>query len=154
MTDHDTMPRTTFNPTSLAVYARHSRGLWQPSNGNTSSVFVITMSTRNNTNTTTALLAHCPSLADAHKNLDALAQRYGNATRLTHPDVGRYFTIVGERSTRTLWVVEVSHHRALKNTDLDDVDCGVGQDCVVDEQVEGAKSVSEDPGAHSRAGEE
>lgn len=126
---------STFNPTSLAVYTRHSRGLWHPATGNNSSLFVITMSTRNNAGTTnnadtttnTAALAHCPSLADVQEHLHALAQRYG-ATRLTDGAVGSRYEITGARATRMLWIQEVGHARALKMVDLDDVDGGMGED--------------------------
>lgn len=79
--------RSTLEPTSLSVYAQHSRGLWQPTNGNNSSVFVIMMATRSIidkydwiTKDDVSPLAHCATLADARKELQALALRYENAT--------------------------------------------------------------------------
>jgi hypothetical protein len=138
------MPPSTFKPTSLSVYAQHSRGLWQPTNGNNSSVFVIMMATRNNvdkydwiTKDDVAPLAHCATLADAHKNIQALALQYENATHVCEDiEHGHHFKIVGKHKTRTIWIQEVGHSRSLKLIDLDDIDGGMYEDCIGDGQVE------------------
>lgn len=134
---------TAFEPTSLSVYAQHSRGLWQPTNGAESSIYIIMMSTRNNvnslvwiTNDTVSPLAHCATLKDAHKNLHALAQQHGNAEIVKDVNIGHHFKIVGEHKTRTIWVKEVGHARSLKLIDLDDVDGGMHDDWIGDCQVE------------------
>ncbi|KAJ4378479.1 hypothetical protein N0V86_006184 [Didymella sp. IMI 355093] len=138
---------STFKPRSLSVYAQHSRGLWQPTNGNNSSVFVIMMATRNNvekydwtTRDDVAPLAHCATLADAHKNIQALALQYKNATRVCEViEHGHHFKIVGKHKTRTIWIQEVGHARSLKLIDLDDIDGGVHEDCIGNDQVENEK---------------
>ncbi|KAF3034260.1 hypothetical protein E8E12_006288 [Didymella heteroderae] len=133
----DTLP-STFKPTSLCVYTQHSRGLWQPTNGNNSSVFIIMMATRNNvdkydwiTEDDVSPLAHCATIADARKELQGLAQRYENATPVVENiELGHHFKIVGKHKTRTVWVKEVGHARSLKMVNLDDVDGGMYEDWI------------------------
>lgn len=127
-----------FKPTSLFVYAQHSRGLWQPTNGTSSSVFIIMMATRStvdkrdwNIKDDVTPLVHCATLADARKNLEMLAQQYQNATKVVEDvEHGHHFMIAGKHKTRTVWVKEVGHARSLKMINLDDVDGGRVEDSV------------------------
>lgn len=128
------MSPSTFKPTSLSVYAQYSRGLWQPINGNNSSVFIIMMATRSNVDKYDLItndvspLAHCATIADARKELQLLALRYENTTPIVENiELGHHFKIVGKHKTRTIWVKEVSHPRSLKMINLDDVDCDMFQ---------------------------
>lgn len=126
-------PPTSFKPTSLAVYAQHSRGLWQPTNGNNSSVFIIMMATRHNadngdriTKDDVSPLAHCATMADPRKELHEFAQSYENATPVVENiELGHHFKIVGKHKTRTIWIKEVGHARSLKMINLEDVDGGM-----------------------------
>jgi len=131
-------PPSTFKPTSPSVYAQHSRGLWQPTNGNDSSTLIIMMATRSNgdkydwvTKDDVSPLAHCATLANARKELQALAQRCENATAVVENiELGHHFKIVGKHKTRTIWIKEVGHARSLKMINLDDVDGGMYDDWI------------------------
>jgi hypothetical protein len=131
-------PPSTYKPTSLSVYAQHSRGLWQPTNGNDSSTFIVMMATRSIidkhdwiSKDDVSPLAHCATLADARKELQALAQRYENATPVVENiEFGHHFKIVGKHKTRTIWIKEVGHARSLKMINLDDIDGGMYEDWI------------------------
>lgn len=129
-------PSSTFKSTNLIVYAHHSRGLWQPTNGNNSSIFIISMATRSVideydwiTGNDISPLAHCATMADARKELRALANRCENATSvIENSKLGHHFKIIGKHKTRTIWVKEVGHARSLKMINLDDIDGGMHED--------------------------
>ncbi|KAF3047290.1 hypothetical protein E8E11_007301 [Didymella keratinophila] len=110
----DTLP-STFKPMSLSVYAQHSRGLWQPTNGNDSSTFIIMMATRSNGDNTRT----------------ALRERYENATTVVENiELGHHFKIVGKHKARTIWIKEVGHARSLKMINLDEADGGMYDDWI------------------------
>lgn len=141
---------TTFRPTSLSVYAQHSGGLWQPANGDNSSVFINAMSTQNNSGNltlashhTVSLLAPCETLVNACKNLKTLARQYGVPTHVSeNTETGYHFKIVGKHKTRTIWVQEVGHARSLSMISLDDIDGGIDGDWNGDDQIEDSSTPS------------
>ncbi|KAJ4403601.1 hypothetical protein N0V91_006477 [Didymella pomorum] len=64
-------------------------------------------------------LAHCATLADARKELQALAWRYENATHVVENiEFGHHFKNVGKHKTRTIWAKEVGYARSLKMVNL------------------------------------
>ncbi|KAF1358737.1 hypothetical protein EJ07DRAFT_179441 [Lizonia empirigonia] len=73
-TPSDTIP-TTFKMTNLAVYAKYSVGLWQPTHP---IIYLIMKSTSSTSDPTlphdpAEPLAHCPTLEAAHQTLEGIA---------------------------------------------------------------------------------
>ncbi len=127
-------PPTSLRPTSVSIYAQHSRGLWQPTHP---VMFIVMMSTYTHADTalsngTVVPLAYCPTLQDAHKALTSLTRQYGDTRVNSGSKWGCYFNVTGKNKTRTFWVKEVGHARALRMTDFDELDGGLGDDLIED----------------------
>ncbi|KAF9693490.1 hypothetical protein EKO04_008509 [Ascochyta lentis] len=113
-------PPTTFVPSNTFIYAKHSAGLWQPTQP---TIFIIMKSTYCHptislSNQSIEPVAHCPTLEAVHQALEALAQQYPNGVLLKDHEWG-WFQIAGEKMTHTFWIKEVGHARALKWMDFD-----------------------------------
>ncbi|KAJ4354726.1 hypothetical protein N0V95_003567 [Ascochyta clinopodiicola] len=112
---------TTFVPSNVTVYAKHSVGLWQPTHP---TIFIIMKSisrhpTVSLSNQSVEPVAHCPTLEAAYQAIEALTQQHPSGILLKDPDWG-WFQIPGEKVTHTFWVEEVGHSRVLKWMDFRD----------------------------------
>lgn len=128
---------TSFKSTSTAIYKKHSPGLWQPYH---STIFLIMMSTFCHSETDSlggacVPLAHCSSLDYAHQNLAALARHCGVDTKvLDDPSWSHSFAVKGAVRSRSFWIKEVEHTMSLKMMDFDEIDGGLGDKWVMDQE--------------------
>lgn len=134
---------SSFKPTSLQVYTRHSRGLWQPTHSSTFIVMKSICNHRTLLTDTIEPIAHCPTLEAAYQALNTLMEKLPDAVliekRFKEPAWG-YFKIVSEKRMHTFWVKEVGHARTLNWMDLDVDDSLVREDSTAGDAASGTAS--------------